>query len=166
MINVEFDINCYSEIIITIDNSGVSALINQLSQLMGKHDHFHMFSTSWSTRENAELSEIIFSGKKFHWCHELAIGTHSDDIPKKNKNCIDVFVDIVITNKEYSSLQVSLLRTQKELATLLNSINQLSYENNNLLFTLNSQCEIKDESFSTKKHYEKLNLIFKWCDMG
>lgn len=156
MINVEFNTKNNQQIIITLDDCGIEALVQELEHLRGKIDHFHLFSPSWTSEIGAELSEQFLSGDEFHWCHELSIGTVAPAI----ENNIQVFVDATISKKQYSALQVAIIRTQQEIQELLSCLKEIRLTKNTFSLEVNAQYTIKQKFHLTQKQALKLELIF------
>ncbi len=161
MINVELNIRRNDHILISIDKEGQDELLAMLAQLVGRDDHVHLFCPSWSTPEGAELSEVIFTGEEYHWCHELSIGAPIAYVNDDER--IALFVDVSISNKEYSALQVSLTRTQAELSELMRLITELSADQARFSLDLQSRIEIKRESHETEICNQMLRLEFQYA---
>ncbi len=159
MINVEFNIKQFNQIVISLDSFGLEVFITQLGYILGKYDHFHLLCQSWSTLGDEALSENILSGKDFHWCHELSIGTSAEDRSKDN---INVFVDAEITNSTYSVLQISIIRTLLEIPALLASLKELTRTKTEFTLDTMALITIKRKLRLTKKQHCKLNLTFKY----
>ncbi len=149
MINVEFNIKSYNQLIITLDDSGLEELLYQLKHLIDTYDHFHFFSPAWSSEEGAELSEKILSGADFHYCHELSIGTPQPN--SMNGDDVELFADISTNKKRYSAIQISLSLTQESLKSLISALEQLSLDKKDLSLSLRSLCRIKSDSLYRQK---------------
>lgn len=162
MINVEFNVKQFNQIVISLDFVGTESLASQLEYLLNRNDHFHVLCQSWSSHSDEALSEKILSGKEFHWCHELDIGTSVHHEENGSNDDIDVYVDAVIADKEYSVLQVSIIRTQVEIKTLLASLKEISLAKKEFTISTKALFTAKHKFHLTKKQHHALNVTFKY----